>query len=469
MNSPTVSVIIPAYNQANFLAEAIQSVLDQTYPDFELIVVNDASPDDTTGVVNQFQDPRVNYLIHEQNRGLPAARNTAMRASTGEIICLLDADDIFHPTKLEAHVAFLKANPAIGVSYNARYELNYSARTIRELTRPPRQVDLTDLVLGFPFAPSDMVLRRDWAFRVNLFDESYVFFSEDLDINCRLALAGCRFASVDQILNSRRHHSGRVVKNIAKRLEAACRALDGIFADPRCPAEVLALKNEAYKNNYLVWGYHALNQNETELGQAYLRKAARLVPEILSGSPCPLVNFLISNSISDESVDHVALLHNIFTQLPAEMQTIAKQQTWAIAQGFVLKGVRAIMWGRPEDGHRHLQQAESWGAVLPDTAVAKMVHQLLDMEAFFGVDHVNDIVQQLAPFLKKLGGSAAARSLKGLLAVNKAFQRYEARQYPEALGNVAQAIAHNPKYVANRGIMSLLARSLVGGQPVENK
>jgi hypothetical protein len=89
-----------------------------------------------------------------------------------------------------------------------------------------------------------------------------------------------------------------------------------------------------------------------------------------------------------------------------------------------------------------------------------MVHQLLDIEAFFGVDHVNDIVQQLAPFLKKLGGSAAARSLKGLLAVNKAFQRYEARQYPEALGNVAQAIAHNPKYVANRGVMSILADRL---------
>jgi glycosyltransferase involved in cell wall biosynthesis len=469
MNLPTVSVIIPAYNQASYLAEAIQSVLDQTYPAFELIIVNDASPDDTTGIVNQFQDPRINYLIHEQNRGLPAARNTAMRASTGEIIFLLDADDIFHPTKLEAHVAFLEANPDIGVSYNARYELNYSARTIREIARPPQRVTLTELVLGFPFTPSDMVLRRDWAFRVNLFDESYVFFSEDLDINCRLALAGCQFGSVDQILNSRRHDSGRVVKNIAKRLEAACRALDGIFADPRCPAEVLALKNTAYKNNNLVWAYHALNQNETELGQAYLREAARLVPDILSGWPCSLVDFLVSISISDESVDHAVVLHNIFDQLPADMQAIVEQQEWAIEQGFVLKGARAIMWDRAEDGHKHFQRATARGAVLPKTAVARIVHQLLDIEAFFGVDHVNVIVQQLTPFLNKLGGPAVARSLKGLLALNKAFQRYEAQQYPEALSSVAQAIAHNPKYVANRGVMSILARSLVGRRPVEDK
>ena len=71
---------------------------------------------------------------------------------------------------------------------------------------------ISDLVLGFPFAPSDMVLRRAWAFEVGLFDESYVEFSEDLDINCRLALAGCKFASVDRVLNYSRHHSGRIIK-----------------------------------------------------------------------------------------------------------------------------------------------------------------------------------------------------------------------------------------------------------------
>ena len=97
MNShPLITVVIPAYNQANYLAAAIQSVLAQSYPNWELLVVNDASPDATNQIVGQFSDPRVRLLIHEQNRGLPAARNTGMRAAQGDIIALLDADDRFH-------------------------------------------------------------------------------------------------------------------------------------------------------------------------------------------------------------------------------------------------------------------------------------------------------------------------------------------------------------------------------------
>ncbi len=107
MYSPLISVIIPAYNQADFLGKAIQSVFDQTYSNFELIVVNDASSDHTSEVIKQFDDPRLKNIVHKKNRGLPGTRNTGIRAASGEIIALLDSDDIFHPEKLEAHVDFL--------------------------------------------------------------------------------------------------------------------------------------------------------------------------------------------------------------------------------------------------------------------------------------------------------------------------------------------------------------------------
>lgn len=97
MPTPRFSVVIPAFNQASFVGETIKSVLDQTYSNFEIFVVNDASPDDTSDVVLKFKDPRVNLLEHEENLGLPAARNTGIRGSTGELIALLDADDLFHP------------------------------------------------------------------------------------------------------------------------------------------------------------------------------------------------------------------------------------------------------------------------------------------------------------------------------------------------------------------------------------
>jgi glycosyltransferase involved in cell wall biosynthesis len=125
MSKQLVSVVIPAYKQAAFVGEAIQSVLDQSYPHFEVIVVNDASPDHTSEVVRQFADPRVKLIVHEENRGLPAARNTGMKAANGELIALLDSDDFFHPEKLQTHVDFLEKHPAVGVTYNGRYELNY--------------------------------------------------------------------------------------------------------------------------------------------------------------------------------------------------------------------------------------------------------------------------------------------------------------------------------------------------------
>ena len=108
-----ISVVIPAYNQAEFLREAIQSVLDQTYANFEIIVVDDASPDHTSEVVMQFDDPRVNLVAHVENRGLPASRNTGIRAARGELIALLDADDYFHPEKIETHVNYLENHPEI--------------------------------------------------------------------------------------------------------------------------------------------------------------------------------------------------------------------------------------------------------------------------------------------------------------------------------------------------------------------
>ncbi|HRW06852.1 MAG TPA: glycosyltransferase family A protein, partial [Caldilineaceae bacterium] len=101
---PKVSVLIPAYKQAAYLGAAIESVLNQSYHNFELIVVSDASPDHTDEVVARYPDPRLIFIEHEENQGLPAARNTGLRAATGEIFALLDADDLFHREKLAAHV-----------------------------------------------------------------------------------------------------------------------------------------------------------------------------------------------------------------------------------------------------------------------------------------------------------------------------------------------------------------------------
>lgn len=104
---PRVSVIIPTYNRADKLPRSIESVLDQTLEDFELLVVDDGSTDDTAAVVTGYDDPRVKYVPHEVNRGASAARNTGIDNAEGDYVALLDSDDEFAPEKLERQVGLL--------------------------------------------------------------------------------------------------------------------------------------------------------------------------------------------------------------------------------------------------------------------------------------------------------------------------------------------------------------------------
>ena len=362
MRKPKVSVVIPAYNQASFLSEAIQSVLDQTYTNFELIVVNDASLDNTTEIVKNFYDPRVKLIAHDKNKGLPAARNTGMRAASGDLIALLDSDDLFLPEKLQSHVNFLSRYSDIGVSYNGRFELDYSASTIRGIWRPPLTVGLTDIAIGFPFSPSDMVLRKEWAFNVNMFDETYVCGGEDTDFPCRLALAGCKFASVDQVLNKRRYHSGRGKKNLLCRLKDVERALTAIFNDPRCPTELKAIQDKAFDHHIMVLTFLAFVQQETGLGHKLIHKLIDTEPSLFVGIPSQLVIFLTVESSNDENMNHEEVLTLIFSQLPPVFSRPVEQYNWAVGRGYLLKGVRNIIWGRQEKGEMYLNQAIESGS-----------------------------------------------------------------------------------------------------------
>lgn len=114
---PRVSLIVPAYNTAGTIAETIRSLLAQSFTDFELIVVDDESTDGTMEIVQSFDDPRLR-ILWQRNRGLAGAHNTGIAAAQGEYIGFCDADDLWTPGKLAAHVAHLDARPTVGVSYS---------------------------------------------------------------------------------------------------------------------------------------------------------------------------------------------------------------------------------------------------------------------------------------------------------------------------------------------------------------
>lgn len=133
---PKVSVIIPCYNGMPYLQEAVESILRQTLTNFELIIVDDCSTDDSMVYLRSLQDPRIRLLFHEMNKGEAGARNTGIEAAQGEYIAMQDADDISHSERLERQVRLMDANPEIAIASCAAKTFGSQNRYIRVSTSP---------------------------------------------------------------------------------------------------------------------------------------------------------------------------------------------------------------------------------------------------------------------------------------------------------------------------------------------
>ena len=136
-NIPRVSVIMPVYNAEATIAEAIRSVLDQSFGDLELLIVNDGTPDSSMAVCATFNDDRIR-IINQENRGLAGARNTGIRAACGEFIALIDSDDSWTTDKLMMHIIHLEASPHVGVSYAGSTFIDEASEPIGLMQTPAK-------------------------------------------------------------------------------------------------------------------------------------------------------------------------------------------------------------------------------------------------------------------------------------------------------------------------------------------
>jgi glycosyltransferase involved in cell wall biosynthesis len=233
-----VSVIIPTYNAEKFVAKTIRSVLDQTYQDFEILVIDDESPDRSVEVCQQFHDDRLR-IISQKNRGLPGARNAGIRAATGEFIAFIDADDIWLPEKLAAHVKHLDRRPEVGISFSYSAFIDDDDRLTGLYQKPKRLENITpDYVLcRNPIGNgSAAVLRRqvfdDIAFpddkhgamETCYFDERVNHHSADAtDVECWLRISittQWAMSGIAEPLTRYRIHTGGLSANVMRQLEA---------------------------------------------------------------------------------------------------------------------------------------------------------------------------------------------------------------------------------------------------------
>jgi glycosyltransferase involved in cell wall biosynthesis len=183
----TISVVVPAYNGQSTILETINSILEQTFTDFELIVINDGSTDRTLELLETVKDERLKIYSYP-NGGLPAARNRGIVRATGEFVSFIDADDLWTPDKLELQLQALRENPQAGVAYSWTICMGNDGNSFHPGVSESFQGNVyANLLVGnFIASGSNVLLRREAIESVGYFDES-LKSCEDWDYWLRLA------------------------------------------------------------------------------------------------------------------------------------------------------------------------------------------------------------------------------------------------------------------------------------------
>lgn len=239
---PLVTVIVPSYNHAQYIREAIKSVFDQTYPCWQLIVIDDGSSDDTAKVLQEYQGrDRVTVICNPVNKGQSAVVNQALRVAKGEYVCFLPSDDWYCKEKLEVQVKkFLTLGADYGVVYGRGQRYYADTKVTRDVDLPLYSGHvLNHLVEGNFVYPVTPMFRRE-CFERFPFDESYA--AEGEAIYLKLATV-YKFDYVDQVVGVMRDHSYNTGKEWALMYRENLRYWEEFFARPDIPGHISALKD----------------------------------------------------------------------------------------------------------------------------------------------------------------------------------------------------------------------------------
>jgi len=214
MKLPLVSILMPVYKTSHYLREAIDSILSQTFTDFELIVLNDCSPDDAEVVLDEYQDPRIVRYLSEQNVGLANVLNIGMQMAKGKYVARMDSDDLSTPDRLNVQVDYLERHPDIdlcscGMSLFGAKE----GKWVRE--SDPDMVSISALFFS-PILHASSVWRKDVFEIEELHFKQEMVPAEDYDLWCRALSKGLRMVNIPDCMYLYRIHSNQATENTAR-------------------------------------------------------------------------------------------------------------------------------------------------------------------------------------------------------------------------------------------------------------
>lgn len=272
IKNPRVSVIIPTFNRAHLIGKAIKSVLNQTYKDFEIIVVDDGSTDNTEEIVKSFTDFKIHYICHKHNRGASTARNTAIKASRGEYFAFLDSDDEWLPEKLDKQMKIFESESSeVGVVYTGDYYVDEKDKEIKKVHIPRKEGYIYEELLAGNYVgtPSALLVKKECFTKVGLFDED-LSGSEDYDMWFRIAKY-YKFRYVKDLLVVCLIHNNQITANSEVMIE-------GVKRIQKKYSKEFRKRPYSYSTRYFYLGNKFCHLGKMREGQKYFVKAILIYP-----------------------------------------------------------------------------------------------------------------------------------------------------------------------------------------------
>ena len=274
-----VSVIIPAYNRRHTIEATLQSLVKQKYRPLEIIVVDDGSSDGTWELLQELKFTEIEFRpIRQTNAGAAAARNTGIKASTGELIQFLDSDDLLDPEKLSQQVAVFQSQPEVDVAYG-HWQMGKSTTSFQHYTAKQHPDMVTALLTKYWHPNFSYLFRRQAVFDAGLWDAS-LRINDDFDFALKVAMTGAKFTLVQGNTGLYLWHPGERVSRQAEAInaEVTYRILDNARAVMENARTLNTLRKTALANYYWRLAVEASSESKTLFKQG-LDAALALIPD----------------------------------------------------------------------------------------------------------------------------------------------------------------------------------------------
>lgn len=207
MSNPVISVILPVYNSEEFVADSVISILNQSFGDFELIVINDGSTDRSRDIILSFQDKRIRYIENKNNQGLIKSLNKGLFLATGEFIARMDADDLCKENRFEKQINFFRYDNEVDILGTYQYVINENRYLNHKITNEENRIHL---LLEPPVAHSSVVIKRNKLFASNLYYDKNAIYAEDYKLWIDASLSGLSIKNIDEYLCGYRFHQNQI-------------------------------------------------------------------------------------------------------------------------------------------------------------------------------------------------------------------------------------------------------------------